>query len=471
MSTRAPPAMAPPQWYFSSVRADSGLPLDFRAPSPVPWDAKAHFQAQFQFLANAIHSGQSPFWTPNVFAGSPQIADPQSLIFSPVISARACSSPSRAFGLGGCRRVRHARCGGLALIMSFRDRGWHVGGALVAALAFAFGGSAAWRIQHIGQIESFAFSDDAVAADARARPRSLRYGVGAGVAAGLIVVGRDQVALLGAYLWLSSALAVVRVGPTSAHALRASAGLLAGVAARRAIVASAAAVTLRPGVRAQTGRRSIYDGRGQRLAASGSSADAGFADLFGAPDPRSTTGGRRPARLRHPRHLSRANMGQLYLGALPSRLCLRGLVARLLGRATSRFFRGAALLLVYALGRYTPAFALMYRYLPGVDLFRRPADATFLLVRCWRFSPATLASSSLAARKSAPRAASPAPSSRCSRSRLLSRVFKRSSARSRAKPLALSAGFAALAFAVIALAPRLGRARAARRCFSHSARA
>ena len=49
----------------------------------VPWDAKAHFQPQFAFLAHALHDGQSPFWTPNVFAGTPQIADPQSLIFSP----------------------------------------------------------------------------------------------------------------------------------------------------------------------------------------------------------------------------------------------------------------------------------------------------------------------------------------------------------------------------------------------------
>jgi hypothetical protein len=40
------------------------------------FDAKAHFQAQVQFLANAIHTGQSPFWNHNVFAGSPQIADP-----------------------------------------------------------------------------------------------------------------------------------------------------------------------------------------------------------------------------------------------------------------------------------------------------------------------------------------------------------------------------------------------------------
>ncbi len=43
----------------------------------IPYDAKAHFQAQIQFLSTALHTGQSPFWTPNVFVGTPQIADPQ----------------------------------------------------------------------------------------------------------------------------------------------------------------------------------------------------------------------------------------------------------------------------------------------------------------------------------------------------------------------------------------------------------
>ena len=51
----------------------------------IPYDAKALFQAQLQFLANALHSGQSPLWNPSSFVGVPQIADPQSLIFSPAI--------------------------------------------------------------------------------------------------------------------------------------------------------------------------------------------------------------------------------------------------------------------------------------------------------------------------------------------------------------------------------------------------
>jgi hypothetical protein len=41
----------------------------------IPYDAKAHFQAQLQFLATALHSGQSPFWTPRLAAQSlPQVS-------------------------------------------------------------------------------------------------------------------------------------------------------------------------------------------------------------------------------------------------------------------------------------------------------------------------------------------------------------------------------------------------------------
>ena len=67
----------------------------------VPDDAKAHFQPQLQFLAHALHTGQSPFWTPYVFTGSPQIADPQSLLLPCV---PACLSRASA-EFPGSRRL------------------------------------------------------------------------------------------------------------------------------------------------------------------------------------------------------------------------------------------------------------------------------------------------------------------------------------------------------------------------------
>ena len=78
--------------------------------------------------------------------------------------------------------------GGLGIILYFRDRGWHAAGALVAALAFAFGGSASARLQHIGQVISLAYLPIALLLLSRALDRSSwRYGALAGVAAALIV--------------------------------------------------------------------------------------------------------------------------------------------------------------------------------------------------------------------------------------------------------------------------------------------
>ena len=124
--------------------------------STIPYDAKAHFQAQIQFLANALHTGQSPAWTPHIFLGVPQIADPQSLIFSPAyLLAYFDAVPS--FWLLDLYVFLLLGCAGLAVLKFFEDRQWHPAGAVLASVAIAFGSSAAWRIQHIGQIQSYAF--------------------------------------------------------------------------------------------------------------------------------------------------------------------------------------------------------------------------------------------------------------------------------------------------------------------------
>ena len=39
-----------------------------------------------------------------------------------------------------------------------------------------------------------------------------------------------------------------------------------------------------------------------------------------------------------------------------------------------------AVALLYALGRYTPVYALAFQYVPGINLFRRPIDGAFVLV-------------------------------------------------------------------------------------------
>src|SRR5262249_38343817 len=109
-----------------------------------------------------------------------------------------------------------------------------------------------------------------------------------------------------------------------------------------------------------------------------------FADLFGAADPNVDFWGPPSAawdaRMGNDINLAQ-NMGEIYCGILAVVLILgTGIVRGLAWAREIRFFTWALVfVLLYALGSYTPAFRLMYDVLPGVELFRRPADATFII--------------------------------------------------------------------------------------------
>ena len=84
------------------------------------------------------------------------------------------------------------------------------------------------------------------------------------------------------------------------------------------------------------------------------------------------------------------NVGQLYIGAVPLLLLLLAGLRGRLWEPQIRFFTIAAIvMLFYALGWYTPVSRLSTTLLPGVNLYRRPADATFLIGALGPSSPAT----------------------------------------------------------------------------------
>src|SRR5215472_5070007 len=98
----------------------------------IPWDAKSQFLPELYFLAGALAHGESPLWTPNVFAGWPQISDPQSLIFSPLHLVLAWLDSAPGFRLVDGVTFAYLMIGGVGVILFFRDRNWHPAAALVA---------------------------------------------------------------------------------------------------------------------------------------------------------------------------------------------------------------------------------------------------------------------------------------------------------------------------------------------------
>jgi hypothetical protein len=352
----------------------------------IPWDAKSNSFPNLAFLARSLAFGQSPFWTPNVYAGWPQIADPQALIFSPLHFALAWFNATPSFRAADAVVFALLFVGGLGVILIFRERGWHEGGAVVAALAFAFGGSNASRIQHIGLLESACWLPLALFLLMRAVERaSWRWGAAAGLAAGLVAIGRDQVALLGLYVLAGFVLWHWLDGEGVRARITASFKPLAAGAFVGAIVV-ALPILLTVVLASSSNRPEI----GYEIASRGSLHPADllmlvFADLFGAADPNIPYWGP-PSFPWHGAFGSTdlyhaQNIGQLYAGALVIVAVIGlGIVRGVLWSREVRFFTVAlALLLLYALGKYTPAFRAMYEVLPGVALYRRPADATFPL--------------------------------------------------------------------------------------------
>jgi hypothetical protein len=346
----------------------------------IPYDAKALFQAQLQFLATALHSGQSPFWNPYTFAGFPQISDPQSLIFSPaVLIAYLVETPS--YGMLDVYVMALLGAGGLAMLMLCLDKGWHPGAAVVAAIAFSFGGSAAWRVQHIGHIQGYVFFIIALWCFLRALDhRSAKWGLAAGLAAGVMLAEPNQVALLGSYgltiVYVAHLQSAVSIRTEILQTWRPVLAAVAGSLALATIPVALAYLFLQ-----QSNRPSIAFAE----AARGSLHPVSLltflvADLFGALDPLIDYWGPYSAHWNKDELTLSQNMSQIYSGILPA-----------LALATIGFVRGhifdrgvrvygvlAAISIVYALGAYTPAYYALHNFIPGVRSFRRPVDATFM---------------------------------------------------------------------------------------------
>jgi hypothetical protein len=347
----------------------------------IPYDAKAHFQAQIQFLANALHRGESPFWTPNIFGGSPQIADPQSLIFSPALLL-ALFDRAPSFKTMDTYVLGLLLVGGLAVAQFGRERGWHPAACLVAGLVFAFGASASWRLQHVGQVQSLACFAVTLWLLSRALAHaSWRSGIAAGAVAGVMIAQPDQIDLLSSYLLAAYVVwFILKDGKPLAALRRVWPALAAGGVVGLAIIALPVLMAI------------LFSGQSNRAAMTFAEAARGslhpaslltafVGDLFGAKDASVDFWGPSSAYWAPGSLTLSQNMGQIYVGALPVTaiiLWLGGGWRGLGGEA--RFWLGAlAAMILYALGAHTPLFSLIFQYLPGAHLFRRPADATFMI--------------------------------------------------------------------------------------------
>jgi hypothetical protein len=347
----------------------------------VPWDSKNHFYPMFRFLADALQHGEIPLWNPYHFAGHPAVADPQSLIFTPSMMLFAWVAPHASMQVFDGVIEAHLAFGALSVLGLFRRRHWHPAGAVLAAVIFMLGGSASSRLQHTGMIISYSFFPAAMwCLEIALERRSYRFAALFGVFTALMALGRDQVAFLLCVVLMARVAWAVWASGEPLPYLRARAGVLAlaGLISGTALLVP---VLLTMQFLGASNRPAIPFG----VAVTGSLAPVNLITLvapnfFGSLNQPYDYWGPGDQTLWQPDWTDRA-INYLFIGTLPMLLIAwHGLAAGRLFERRARFFTVIlGLALVYALGRFTPFFARVFDWMPGVSLYRRPADATFVL--------------------------------------------------------------------------------------------
>lgn len=345
--------------------------------SVIPWDSKNQFYAFFRFLSATLRAGEWPLWNPFHYAGHPSVADPQSLVFSPAFVVWGALDPAPTMQAFDLVVFAHLLAGGVAVaIIGWRAR-WPVPGCVLAAALFMFGGAASARLQHTGIILSYAAFPLALLTLQVALQRRLHLAaLGFAISAAGVALGRNQVALLLCALLLGAGVAEILRSPRPRLYLRERLGVLTTmVVVCGALLVVPMLLTLQFADLSNRPIESLDD------ALKGSLYPANLATLvvpniFGT---HASYWGPGAATLADVA-LTDDSENYLFAGSVPILLMLWvGVIGGGALRPGRRLMSATlAIACLFMLGRYTPFYGLAFRFVPGIDLFRRPTDASFV---------------------------------------------------------------------------------------------
>ena len=367
----------------SAVVVFTALALSFWAWSGavVPWDSKNQFYPFFRFLADTLARGELPLWNPYHFGGHPSVADPQSLLFTPSMVLFALLDPRATMQAFDIVIFCHLMVGGLGVLGLFRHRGWHPAGAVLAAMIFMVGGVASSRLQHTGIIISYSYFPLALLSlELALSRRSWTWAAIFGLLGACMVIGRDQVSVM---------LAVSLVGAALWHASRAEKPMAFVRSRLPLLILSGAIVVCLIAVPSlltmQFLAASNRPGIAYGVAAAGSLHPANLAtfltgDIFGSNDWNYGYWGPGYKATEYADYTDRT-VNYVFTGTLSALLLLWHGIAggRIFGRGVRLFAVMGVVAALYAVGRYTPFFGFLFDHVPAVSLYRRPADASFLI--------------------------------------------------------------------------------------------
>lgn len=359
-------ALARPEVAFVLIWFVLGLPWLVGAKA-IPFDATQQFFPAVSFVAQQLQQLQLPWWNPYLFSGYPQVADPQMMTFQPSMVLPMLLAPQSLYWFGVVVMLHVLVCG-LGGLRLARHYGLQALPQLVFALVLTFGAVAASRLQHTPMLVSYAWLPWLWWALSRLRHQQRWCDAAwAGVLGGLCSLQLTQVTyfiILGCALYAFAAVVLAPGGRRLRLVLQlGSVGALAALISAPQWLSTLAwlpftnraVISLEESVQGAT--------RWQTLATllSGNVFEQGRGTYWGPGD---------------------ITQDYLYLGAVPLALWL-GWGAAVIKAHPRRARVALAVIVVavaFALGDRTPLFPWLFGWLPGLDLFRRPADALFVVV-------------------------------------------------------------------------------------------
>lgn len=339
----------------------------------LPSDAMYEFYPMAYFNVHAIRDGLAPWWNPLIFAGYPQIADPQAMLFAPLFMGWMLlrSDPGTTWFIWGA--LIHVLLGGWSMVAYLRRIGARDFGAVIGALVFMAGGVAASRIQYVPLLIAYSLIPLALLLLHlfAQRPRYL-VAVALGVVGGSMLAQPVQLVylagiMLAAYGAVTAWSARHTWPPRTAGHFAAGlvvAVIIAGIMAAPQLLFSYAFVALsnRPELPLEAATSMSVTWRTLATFIVPNALQSLRGHYTGPVDPIETF---------------------YYIGALPGVLLVFG--ARAMWnthayRVPIVFFGVVAVASVfYMLGGNTPVYAFLYDHLPGIRQFRRPSDSAYLI--------------------------------------------------------------------------------------------
>jgi hypothetical protein len=340
--------------------------------SVLPWDAMDEFYPMVYFNAHNLRLGLAPWWNPDIYAGYPQIADPQNMLFSPILMSWMLlrEAPSASWFTWGV--LLHLLMGGIAMLAWLRRNQANALGALMGATVYMAGGVAASRLEHTPIVIAYGYLPLVLLLlrgllDRPSLPRGALFGLAAGAMATQLV----QVSYLFALTLVAYAIAATAWrwrDYTAADRWRWLGGMTLALPCALALALPQLLFSLAFMGLSNRDVMTLSD-------AAGASLDGrAFLSLF-APNAWHALRGVYDG----PASLVEA---YLYIGVIPM-LALFALPRAWQERRyrPALAFCGVLALFacLYMFGVHTPFYRWLYAWLPGMQHFRRPSDAAYLL--------------------------------------------------------------------------------------------